>query len=237
MSAWDQWVRFNYYAFLLRGEGHTALIDCGIDDLAAFNAMNLTALGERGLVRPSRREGMMLSALSDAGVRAEDVDTVCFTHFHADHAANARLFPRARFLVSAEGWQRLSELYRNAPHMVPDPLFPRDVVAYLRDLLDERLDLAPDGETTLPGVTIRHVGGHTADSAAFIIPTSAGSALIPGDTIWLYRNLEANIPVGSNVDVRACFDAMAWARQAADICLPTHDPELMLRYPDGVVAA
>jgi glyoxylase-like metal-dependent hydrolase (beta-lactamase superfamily II) len=237
MTAWNEWVRFNYYAFLVRGEGHTILFDCGIDDLDAWNAMNLSALGERGITRASRREGFLLAALAELGVSPEDVDTVAFTHFHGDHAANARLFPRARYLVSAEGWRRLEALSTAVPQMLPSPLFPSALISYIRDVLDERVVLAADGGTPIPGVEIRHVGGHTADSAAFVIPTAEGSVLIAGDTICLYKNLEADLPVGSNVDLRACFETMAWARGAADIVLPTHDPELLVRHPGGIVAS
>lgn len=236
MSGWDQWLTYNYYAFLVRGEGHTMLFDCGIDDLTAFNAMCRAALGERGVVRASRREGMLIAALADLGIQPEDVDTVAFTHFHGDHSANARLFPRCRFLVSDKGWRAYDTLCREAPQMLPDPLFPARTLSYLRDVLEERVDLVPDGETSIPGIRIKHVGGHTADSAAYLIPSSVGEVLIAGDTISLYRNLEADVPVGSNVDLRACYDAMAWARTAADVVVPSHDPKVLERHPAGVIA-
>jgi glyoxylase-like metal-dependent hydrolase (beta-lactamase superfamily II) len=235
LSHWGEWVEFNYYAFLIRGEGHVALVDCGIDDLIAFNAMNLGSLGERGLVHLSDRERSIVDYLADEGLRPGDIDTVAFTHFHADHISNARLFPDARFLVSAEGWRRFQVVRRDTPGLVPEPVFPHAVLDFLESVREERLVLTEDGQTSLPGIAIKHVGGHTEDSAAFVVPTAEGRVVIPGDTVWQYGNLEADHPVGSATSIPACYAAMAWVRTAGEIVLPTHDPLVLTRHHNGIV--
>jgi glyoxylase-like metal-dependent hydrolase (beta-lactamase superfamily II) len=235
LDRWYDWYTFNYYVFLIRGEGRTILVDCGMDDVEGFNRLLAAGLGERGLVRPSPREHAVIELLADQGVRPEAVDTIAFTHFHADHASNVRLFPRARFVVSAEGWRRFGVIRRECPRMAPSPLFPAESVAFLEEVRQTRLDLVEDGETPVPGIEIKYVGGHTVDSAAFVIATDAGRVVIPGDTIWTYRNLEQDVPVGSTVDVRQCYDAMAWARGAGDVVVPTHDPLVLDRHPGGLI--
>lgn len=232
-AGWDEHVQFNYYVFLVRGEGATAIVDCGTSTFAPVNDLLRRDLGEEGTARPVRGEQAVTELLAEEGIATQDVDVVAITHFHWDHAGNVELFPNARFLVSAQGWKTHQDLRANVPAMVADPVFPARALDYLASHA-ERVDLTPDGMTPLPGVEIRHVGGHTADSAAFTIPTEEGRVVIPGDTIWTYANLERNLPVGAAVDIRQCHEAMAWARGAGDIVLPTHDPAILRRHPAGI---
>ncbi|HEY3953122.1 MAG TPA: N-acyl homoserine lactonase family protein [Streptosporangiaceae bacterium] len=232
-TAWQERVEFYYYVFLVRGEGATAIVDCGTSTFAPVNEVLRRELGDQGTARPTRGEQAVTALLAEEGVVPQDVDVVAITHFHWDHVGNVALFPNARFLVSEQGWKTHQDLRANVPAMVADPVFPDQALDFLAAQA-ERVDLTPDGLTPLPGVEIRHVGGHTADSAAFTIPTGEGRVVIPGDTIWTYANLERNVPVGAAVSIRQCHEAMAWARSAGDIVLPTHDPAILGRYPAGV---
>jgi glyoxylase-like metal-dependent hydrolase (beta-lactamase superfamily II) len=232
-TAWDTRMEFYYYVFLVRGEGATAIVDCGTSVFAPVNESLRRDLGEEGVARPAGTERAVVELLAGEGVAPEDVDVVAITHFHWDHVGNVELFPNARFLVSAEGWRRHQELRAQVPQMVADPVFPAAAVEFLAAHA-ERVEFADDGQTCLPGVQIRHVGGHTADSAAFTVPTEEGQVVIPGDTIWTYANLERDVPVGAAVDIRQCYEAMTWARSAGDLVLPTHDPAILSRYPRGI---
>ena len=232
-SGWDARIDFYYYVFLIRGEGATAVVDCGTSVFAPVNDLLRGDLGEEGLARPTRGEHAVTALLESEGVAPQDVDVVAITHFHWDHVGNIDLFPNARFLVSADGWKRHQDLRANVPQMVGDPIFPAKAMEFIAAHA-ERVDLTPDGATLLPGVEIRHVGGHTADSAAFTIPTEEGRVVIPGDTIWTYANLERDMPVGAAVDIRQCYEAMAWARSAGDLVIPTHDPGVLRKHPDGI---
>lgn len=236
-SDWNRWFTFNYYVFLVRGEGRTMLIDCGMDDVTAFNAMLAEGLGRRGVVHPSVREHAVVELLAREGVRPDDVDTVAFTHFHADHVANARLWTNARYLVSAEGWRRSIALRSAWPAMMPDPLFPADLLDFLEEIRETRMDVVEDGPSPVPGLEVHYVGGHTLDSAAFVLDSDEGRIVIPGDTIWMYGNLERNQPVGATANVEQCYAAMAWARLAGDIVVPTHDPAVIERHPGGRISA
>ncbi len=232
-SGWDERIDFNYYVFLIRGEGVTAVVDCGTSTFAPVNEMLRADLGPDGVARPTAGEQAVAGLLEAEGVRTEDVDVVALTHFHWDHAGNVALFPHARFIVSERGWQRHQDLLAQRPQMVADPVFPAESLRFLETHPD-RVEFTPDGPTLLPGVQIRHVGGHTADSAAFTVPTDEGLAVIPGDTIWTYENLDRDVPVGAAVDIGECYDAMAWARKAGDLVLPTHDPRILDKHPGGI---
>jgi glyoxylase-like metal-dependent hydrolase (beta-lactamase superfamily II) len=62
---------WNFGAFLVRGDGHTTLIDTG----------NGTRSREAGAVSG----GALLERLAESGVEPEQVDTIVHTHLHFDH--------------------------------------------------------------------------------------------------------------------------------------------------------
>ncbi len=233
-SGWDEWVSFNFYFYLLRGEGVTGLIDCGMDDPDPLNRAIVGSLGQRGEVKTLAPGKLMMELLSRHGVSVEEIDFVAITHLHADHVSNARQFPNARFLISQQGWERFHILQNRQPKMVADPSFPRSVIEAFENDLKGRLDVVPDGLTEY-GIGIKHIGGHTAESTAFTVTTDSGEVVIPGDTVWTYRNLEENIPVGSCIDLFECYQAMDWVRNSGDIVLPSHDPLVLERYPNCIL--
>lgn len=237
MSDYDVWYTFNYYVFLVQGEGHNAVVDVGMTDFGPLNSVLLPNLGERGLARPASPGTTVTGLLEQAGLQPDDIDTVMLSHLHSDHVYNVSLFRNARYILSREGWNRHNEILTTYPQMVPDPVYPREPFEYLRDLPQERLLLTPDGMTALPGIEIKYLGGHTADSAGFVIPTAEGRAVLPGDTLWTYKNFEEDRPPGSAVDQLQCYQAVTWAREAGDFILPFHDPEVLQRHPNGVVGA
>lgn len=83
----------------------------------------------------SDAEHVLLASLGALGVRHEDVGVVVLSHLHFDHAGGllapykkdadqALLFPKARFVVGAEAWQRACK-----PH-------PRDRASFIPELPD-----------------------------------------------------------------------------------------------------
>lgn len=232
-SGWDEWLHFDFYFYLLKGDGVVGLIDCGMDDPGPLNHAVVGSLGTRGKIQTLSPGNLMQDLLSEHGVSIEDIDFVAVTHLHADHVANALQFPKARFLISREGWDRFNTLQNRQPEMVADPAFPSGVVEAFQNGFKGRLDVMPDGHTDY-GIGIKHIGGHTAESTAFTVTTRSGEVVIPGDTVWTYKNLDENIPVGSCVDLLECYEAMDWVRSSGDIVLPSHDPLVLDRYPNGI---
>lgn len=64
-------VPFNFGSFLVRGDGHTTLIDSGN--------------GVRGREMDVPGGGELLQRMAELGVAPEDVDTLVHTHLHGDH--------------------------------------------------------------------------------------------------------------------------------------------------------
>src|SRR5947207_4898882 len=67
---------------LLRSEGRNVLVDTSGPEQA----------------------GALMAALAREGLGRKDVDAVVTTHMHYDHCGNHLLFPRARYVVSAEDY-------------------------------------------------------------------------------------------------------------------------------------
>jgi glyoxylase-like metal-dependent hydrolase (beta-lactamase superfamily II) len=223
-DGWDEWRTFAFYAFLLTGPDGVALIDCGMDDPGPLNTAITANMGERGCIRHLTTGGMITDLLAARGIGLGDVDLIALTHLHADHAGNVALFPNATVALGREGWHAHLRRRESHPRMVGAPAFPAGVLTHLDDAEQGgRLALAEDEEVA-PGIVARTIGGHTDDSTAFVVDSTIGSLVFPGDTIWTYDNLDRDIPVGSHVDLAACYDAMASAREAGDLVVPSHDP-------------
>ncbi|PFN82739.1 hypothetical protein COJ85_28245 [Bacillus sp. AFS076308] len=211
----------NFY--LVRGRGHTILIDTGIDNLEDY----LTEEQERSFVSaPSRTTEELLR---DAGVALEDVDMLILTHLHFDHYINARLFPNARIIINRREWH-----YNLSPEnkrYAPQVGFPREVFGWLVDEAWERLQLVEGEAEVLPGIRVIWTGGHSPGHQIVTVETTQGTVIIPGDEIYMYENLEANIPIGYYYSFENVVAAMDLIRGMEAIVLPAHDPKVHERYP------
>jgi glyoxylase-like metal-dependent hydrolase (beta-lactamase superfamily II) len=237
MSRWDEWMVADFFFFILRrDDGKVMLIDTGVRDVDEIQPHVVAGVGHKGRFRMDMQTQNIPLLLCQEGIEPADVEYVFLSHLHYDHCSNARLFPHARFVVSRTGWHRT--LDAPVPAMVPDPLFPRDILAYFAGEARDRLILVDDeAPEIIPGVGAFYVGGHTMCSQAFTAQTKQGLAVFPSDTVFYYENLEQDHPVGSSIDLVQCYQAMARVREVADIVVPPHDPRLLEQFPDGVVVA
>ncbi len=211
----------NFY--LIQGGGHTVLVDTGIDNLEDF----LTEDQVGSFVTSSSRTTAAL--LQQTGVAPEDVDTLILTHLHFDHYWNARLFPNARIVLNRREW--LYVLQPENKRYAPRIGFPREVFGWLANEAWDRLRLV-DGEVeVLPGIRVIWTGGHSPGHQIVTVETPQGIIVIPGDEIYMYENLEADIPIGYYYNFENLVAAMDLIRGMGGIVLPAHDPEVHERYP------
>lgn len=228
---WGIWRTFKFYVFLLRSPDGIALVDCGMDDPSPLNGAISSSMGNRGCIRHVPTGGDVADLLATRDLRPDDVDLVALTHLHADHAGNIAMFRNANIAVGRRGWDRHLARRDTHPDLVAPPAFPKAALDTLDQAADDgRLKLADDDEEVVPGIRVRTIGGHTDDSTGFVVDSSRGRLVFPGDTIWTYENLDRDVPVGSHIDVPACYDAMAWARDAGDELVPSHDPLVAERF-------
>jgi N-acyl homoserine lactone hydrolase len=230
MSRWYDWIKVFVYVWYITDDKTRILVDTGIRNADEINKLILPEFGEKAKFTISKGEDL-LSVLNKDGLSPDDIDYIFITHFHYDHISNLKLFKNAKIIVSHKGF--VNSLFPKYKSMVKDPLFPKDIFSYLLNLNKERLILAKDEEIVLPGIKVFWVGGHTICSHSLSVETKKGKAVITGDVVFLYENIEKNIPIGLMYDLIECYDAMEKIKNESDIILPGHDPKIFEKYPDG----
>jgi glyoxylase-like metal-dependent hydrolase (beta-lactamase superfamily II) len=87
----------------------------------------------------------------------------------------------------------------------------------------------------VPGIRVIETGGHSPGHQIVVVETGEGTVVIPGDEIYMYANLEQDIPIGYYHDFERVSRAMDLIAELGDHVLPAHDAEVARRYPGGVV--
>lgn len=198
-SLWERWYQPDERHRILlacrallvcEDSGRNVLLEAGIG--ASFEPR----LRERYGV--SEGENRLLRSLREIGLEARDVDVVVLSHLHFDHAGGvlkdwcegeglALAFPKARFLVGREAWERARR-----PH-------PRDRASFIHglcELLEQsgRLELVESGATgcdTLgPAYRFRYSHGHTPGLMLTRVesprgPIAYAADLVPG-AAWVH---------------------------------------------------
>jgi glyoxylase-like metal-dependent hydrolase (beta-lactamase superfamily II) len=155
---------------LIKAHGKNLLVDSGCGDVGSAREKKIYCLQD-----PTRIE----TALQACGVAVSDVDYVLLSHLHFDHStgglardADGRVrtrFPNARYVVNELEWRDAQEPNeRTAATYVPE---------YMGAYADSKqVDTVSGVEELLPGITLRHTGGHTRGHQAVIV-ASEGEAL------------------------------------------------------------
>lgn len=213
------------FVWIITGGDKPIVVDTGPKDIDEINR----GLGDMCIEPVVQREGEDIRAiLARAHVDPADVSHVFFTHMHYDHVSNIDVFPNAYIVVDHHGYEEaLRRLERGLCWVPGEVIFP------MRDQWQDRLILVEDQEV-LPGIRAFHVGGHTPCSMAISVQTAQGKAIITGDVVSLYENIERDIPIGVYENRDEVMAAMRRIRDEADIILPSHDPKVLERFPRGI---
>ena len=233
MSHWDQWERLFFQMVLIRGEGHTAIINTGPPaDLKQLNDAWGKFAGPRCQLKREEEE-RPLKALAHMGIDPKDVDFVLLTPLQAYATANINLFPNAEICFSRRGW--IEDIIAPLSHLhVPRSLcIPDEILRHLLFEAWDRIHLLEDEEEIFPGVRSWWAGTHHRSSVVYSIDTAAGTVMV-GDCAFKYKNLEGH-PIGIAESVMEGEKAYSRIRKEADIFLPLYDPEIQNRYPGGRV--
>jgi glyoxylase-like metal-dependent hydrolase (beta-lactamase superfamily II) len=163
-------VPFGYSSFLIRGDGHTTLIDTGYGALA------------RRLKYPGG--GELLDRLDEFGVGRDEIDRVVHTHLHPDHcawntnvdAAGEITFPNATIYVAR------AELDHWEQAELDGDFVAKIARANTRPYLDAgRLELT-EGETAVSeALTMVPTPGHTPGHCSMLLTSQGEHLVITGD--------------------------------------------------------
>ncbi len=157
-------------ALLIRGDGHTTVVDAGCGTKMPEKLASIYAL--------DNRQFTLETELNARGVKPEDVTDFIYTHLHFDHAGGSTrvhsdgsvvpTFANARHYVQAAQleWARNPSDKDRASFMPEnwEPIAERDLLRTLDG----------DGEV-LPGIDVRVVNGHTRGMQMVIIHGDADS--------------------------------------------------------------
>lgn len=217
----DALFRVNFGGFLLTGDDHVTLVDCGLGAFA-HETPNLTGGGE------------LLRRLSEAGLEPGDVDQVVQTHLHADHCGHlvdddgALTFPNATVYVHED---ELAYWTSEAAEANFVPEFTRSRITPVAEA--GRLATFGGERPLSDAVTILPTPGHTPGHCAVQISSDQEHALLLGDVVhhtvhlehhrWL-QNLDVAPPTSIATRQAVCERA---ARLGAVLTAP-HMPILTL---------
>lgn len=219
--------RYEYrlFAWLILGGRRPMLADAGLANVEEMNLGAAHVLAEPITQSPDEQ---ITAQLSEFGLLPEDIGHVFITHLHFDHVDQLDLYKNATIVVSKRGLEAATAFpgWRGS-------WAPAKTLIGLTERWRDRV-LAIDDSGILPGIETVWLGGHTPCSQGILVRTQQGRTLLGGDTISLWANLERNIPVGVAHDYHECLTAMKKAREIADLVLPSHDPAVLDRFPEGV---
>lgn len=144
-------------------------------------------------------EEELLFQLEQRNIRPEEIGTIILSHFHADHVAGLRDFPKAKFIATSEEYRdvrkrgRIGRLRRAyLSDLIPPDFDERvtfaETLARISPGLkgfDDDWDLVGDGSligVSLPGHTLSHLG--------LLFEDGGGRKFLVGDACWKIEGLE-----------------------------------------------
>jgi glyoxylase-like metal-dependent hydrolase (beta-lactamase superfamily II) len=172
------------------------------------------------------------AAVAKAGVKASEVSDIVVSHVHWDHLDGAGLFPRATvWLQKAE-----YEYYVGEDGRPKNRGIDERGAALLADLhRDRRLKLVEgDAVELLPGITAYTGGRHTYASQYVGVRTASGVIVLASDNVYLYENLDRDVPIAQTFDAEANRQAQRRMRALVGDprrIVPGHDPLVFERFP------
>ncbi len=178
ISAPEDPVPWAYSGYLVRGDGHTTLID--------------TALGERPCEPGILSCAEFPQRLAECGVEPADVDVLLHSHLHWDHVGwdvtrdGAVAYPGAEVRLSGaelDFW------------MTPHPQAPERHVLFanehFRPLLDAGQVRTFDGDAEVtPSITMIATPGHTPGHTVQLIRSEGEALILVGDAMHHWTHVE-----------------------------------------------
>ena len=127
--------------------------------------------------------GRQQKSMKEAGIKAEDIDAVVFSHGHIDHIGgvvdenNKVLFPNAQYYIAQSDLEYWTDYDKAGPKM-------KDFVDHAKKNLTpvrDRIVFYKDGQEFLPGIQALAAPGHTVGHTIFMISSEGKSFAYIGD--------------------------------------------------------
>jgi glyoxylase-like metal-dependent hydrolase (beta-lactamase superfamily II) len=189
---------------IARINGHVIVCETGIG----------TKLSEKRAQQVALREPEgLLHSLQHLGIRPEEVDAVITTHLHWDHAGGLTrrdergglelTFKNARHFIQRTEWDfALHPDVRSQSGYIRDDFTPLQDGNRLVELLDG------DAEV-MPGVHVRHVGGHTPGSQVLVLRSGELACAVTGDLVPQAPHLRVPWNMAADLEPLRVFEQKA----------------------------
>lgn len=227
--------RVGFNSLLIRGNGHTVVVDPGTGDKPRAEK-----IVQYRLEWPRR----FLHELKALGVAPETVDTVILSHLHWDHAGastqigkNGEIIPT---FSKAQYYVQSSELdaARMAVRSNDDSYCAEDFEPL--SILNRLNTVGPEAEI-VPGISVQWVGGHCAGLQIIKIESEQRRAIYLSDLVPTTAQLPLDCAMTYDEDIPRLRDAketvLAEAADHEDLLLFVHAPRnragYLRRYPGG----
>ena len=193
-----------------------------------------TKLSEKRAQQVALREpeGLLVS-LQRLGIRPEEVDAVITTHLHWDHAGGLTrrdpsgglelTFKNARHFVQRKEWDfALHPDVRSQAGYVSDDFTPLADGNQLVEFLDG------DAEV-MPGVHLRHVGGHTPGSQVLVLRSGDLACAVTGDLVCQKPHLRVPWTMSADIEPLRVLEQKARLFDEAErhrwLLVLSHEPD------------
>jgi glyoxylase-like metal-dependent hydrolase (beta-lactamase superfamily II) len=210
----------DYFVWAIKGEDRTLILDTGFDEAMAKKR-------GRDFLRPPR------DGLRAIGVDPDKVGDVIISHMHYDHAGNNDLFPNATFHLQDREMAFCTGrcmCHRDVRRSFEES----DVTAMVGRLYQGRVQFHDGEDEIAPGITVHHVGGHTAGLQFARVKTQRGWVVLASDASHFYANFEqmrAYATVFNVGDMLEGFTKLKRLASSIRHVIPGHDPLVLRRYP------
>lgn len=235
MSGWSEWETLHFYVVLIQGTGINALINTGPPkDLEVLNSRWRAFGGQRcQLIREETETPE--SILKTAGLTPADITHILLTPLQLYTTANLKLFRNAQICFLRRGW--VEDVIARPPwlHVPREFCVADDVLHYLLFEAWHRVRLLDDEDDICPGIHAAWVGTHHRSSTLFLIQTTRGIVGV-SDCAFKYGNLDDH-PLGIGESIEEGYYAYRRIRKEVHHFVPLYDPDVLSRYPHGVVAS
>ena len=210
----------DYFVWAIKGEDRTVILDTGFDAAMAKKR-------GRDFLR-SPREG-----LQSIGVDPATVGDVIISHMHYDHAGNNDLFPNATFHLQDREMAFCTGrcmCHRDVRRSFEES----DVTAMVGRVFQGRVQFHDGEDEIAPGITVHHVGGHTAGLQFARVKTARGWVVLASDASHFYANFEQMRAYATDFNVGDMLEGFTQLKRQATSprhVIPGHDPLVLHRYP------
>lgn len=216
----DHPMPLDYFVWVIRHDRQVWVLDTGFSpDEAGSRGRHFTRCPSDGL----RALGIDPDAVSD----------VIISHMHYDHCGNHHLFTKARFHLQEKEMQYATGrcmCHRSMRY----PFTLSDVQTMVERVYTDRAVFHDTTEEIAPGISVHHVGGHTAGLQVVRVHTARGWVVLASDASHFYANMEGQRPfpiIYNVVDMLEGYKTCYRLASSPDHVIPGHDPLVMKRYP------